>query len=421
MQHVTDPGQSRGLSRVKHWEFWSHPVRVRAFVMTVVLAATVVTVAAAVSARVTFEDIRSCLVLVGLGIGAAEMARQVERRRRRFADTPHVNFSSVWTFAASLVLPGALTVAVVVALYLHLWLRSWRGIPGVHLHRTLFSACNVILSCQMAAWCARGVSVVPLEHDLGVMSLLGAAAVIGVFFTVNSALVGTVIGLSLGTSSRRRLTGPANENLLELATVCMGLVTAVLLTLAPWLVAFLVFPLYALHRSALVRQFEHAATRDSKTGLLNIASWRALADSELRRAEKTNGALSILLIDVDHFALVNVVHGEDVGDRVLKATGAALSSVVRNTDLCGRLGGDEFVVMLPGNNADEVLAIAHRIRDSIATVEVAPASGHSPRITVSIGAAAYTTAGTDLDDLLRAADNALFAAKDRGRNRVVVS
>ncbi|GAA1034291.1 GGDEF domain-containing protein [Amycolatopsis albidoflavus] len=395
-------------------------MRVRALVVTVVLAATAVLVADSVSARVTFHDMRSCLVLVGLGIVAAEMGRQVERRRRRFADTPHVNFSSVWTLAAALILPGVLAFAVVVVLYLHLWLRSWRGISGIHMHRTLFSACNVILSCHIAAWCARGLLVVPIGPDRGVFSLLGAASVVAVYFTVNSVVVGTVIRLSSGKCSRRRLIGRADENLLELATLCMGVVAAALLTLAPWLAAFLFFPLYALHRSALVRQFEQAATRDPKTGVLNVASWRALAESELRRAQKVGGNLSLLLINVDQFALVNVVHGEVVGDRVLKAAGAAISSVVRNKDLCGRLGGDEFVVMLPGCSGEQVLSIAHRIRESVATIDARSTSEQSIQITVSIGAAASPAAGTDLDDLLRAADNALFAAKDGGRNRVVI-
>ncbi|WP_177231825.1 GGDEF domain-containing protein [Amycolatopsis saalfeldensis] len=374
-----------------------------------------------VLARLTAHDVLGYLVVVGLGIGAAEMARQVERRRRRFADTPHVNFSSVWTLAAALVLPGILAAAVVVALYLHLWLRSWRGVAGVYAHRTLFSACNAILSCQLAAWCARSLHVLPTDQDRGAWTALGLSAVILVYFLANSTVVATVIALSKPTWTAKLLIGRLNENLLELATLCMGTLAAMLIVLRPWLVVLIFVPLYALHRSALVRQFEHAATRDSKTGLLNAASWRALAESELRRARNLGTSLGILLIDIDHFKLVNTVHGHLIGDDALQAAGAAIRDLVRGSDLCGRFGGDEFVVMLPGSDAAGVLAVAHRIRERIANAEIAPTTDSPLQVTVSIGVAAFPAAGPDLDDVLLAADNALFAAKDSGRNRVQAS
>ncbi|GAA3588420.1 GGDEF domain-containing protein [Amycolatopsis ultiminotia] len=375
----------------------------------------------AASARVTVPDLVGCAIVTSLGIAAAEMARQVERRRRRFADTPHVNFSSVWTLTAALVLPGVLAVVVVAALYLHLWLRSWRGVSGVLAHRTLFSACNVILCCRLAAWCARSVGLLPLGHDRGPWAALGAAAVIAVYFVANSLVVAIAIGLSTSSWSLKRLVGRVNENLLELATLCMGLVAALLLTLVPWLLVLMFVPLYALHRSALIRQFERAATTDSITGLLNAASWRALADHELKRARTMGTPLGILLVDVDRFNSVNTVHGVPVADGVLRAVGTALRAAVRSDDLCGRFGGDEFVVMLPGSDVSGVLAVADRIRARVADTEIEAVAGEPLHITVSIGASVFPAAGPELDDALIVADNALYAAKDSGRNRVQLS
>ncbi|WP_370934585.1 GGDEF domain-containing protein [Amycolatopsis sp. cg13] len=388
------------------------------FVLLIELFTVGVVAVEAVPTRLTAHDLLTCVVVIGLGVAAAEMARQVERRRRRFADKPHVNFSSVWTLAAALTLPGVLAVVVVAALYLHLWLRSWRGIVGVYAHRTVFSACNVILSCQVAAWCARSMNVLPLGHDRSAWTALVAVVVVLAYFVVNSTVVGAVIALSTSTRSPKRLIGRLNENLLELATLCMGTLAALLIAQLPWLLVLVFVPLYALHCSALVRQFEQAAIRDPKTGLLNMASWRALAESEFARARQLGSSLGIALINIDHFGKLKAIHGPLVADAVLRAAGNALSSVVRSDDLCGCLGGDEFVVMLPGGDAENVVVVAQRIRERIAEIEFDGADKSLVEITASIGAAVFPAVGHDLNDVMIAADNALFAAKDSGRNQV---
>ncbi len=89
-------------------------------------------------------------IIVGLGVLAAEATRRVERMRRRFSDTPHVNMSSVWTLSAALVTTPALAAATTVVLYLHLWRRSWRQVTGMHPFRVVFSVCAVVLSCHAA-------------------------------------------------------------------------------------------------------------------------------------------------------------------------------------------------------------------------------------------------------------------------------
>ncbi len=421
MNRATGSGHPRGGHGVRSWSIWSLSASVLAFVLLVEAAAIAVVVCATVSARVTPDDLLRCLLVIGLGVAAAEMARQVERRRRRFADTPHVNFSSVWTLAAALILPAPLAAVVVGALYAHLWFRSWRGVEGVYAYRTVFSVCNVILSCQVAAWCGRAAGVIPIGHDRSLWTGLGVVAVVATYFVVNSAIVGSVIALSTATWSPKHLIGRLNENLLELATLCMGVVAALLIGQLPGLLVMVFVPLYALHRSALVRQFEQAARTDPKTGLLNIATWRALAEAEFARARRLGITFGIVLIDVDRLGKVNDAHGRAVGDEALRSASAALRSVVRSDDLCGHLGSDEFVVMLPGSDAESVVAVAQRIRERVASAEVERTRGKHVEITVSIGAAAFPTAGPELNDVMFAADNAVFAAKNAGRNQVKVS
>jgi diguanylate cyclase (GGDEF)-like protein len=401
------------------WAIWLLP-RPAAVFLLVIDAIAVVAVAIDAGAPMAWRDVASCGLIVGLGILAAEMTRRVERRRRRFSDTPHVNFSSVWTLAAALTLPTALAALVAVLLYLHLWLRSWRGVAGIHAHRVIFSTANVILSCQIAGWAARQLHVAPPGHEAGAWTAVGLASLIAIYFAANSTIVGVAIALARRSLSFKRLLGALNENILELATLCMGALTAVLLTLRPWLVVVLFLPLYALHRSVLIRQFEHASTTDSKTGLLNAATWHAIAAKEIDRARQHGFDVGVLMIDIDHFRDVNNVHGHLTGDKALVLVGNAIRNEVRSDDLCGRFGGEEFVVLLPGSSPDAIHAIADRIREHVERTVIEPDSGPGFHVSVSIGAAAFPAAGSSLEEVLISADNALFAAKDAGRNQVRV-
>lgn len=390
--------------------------------MSVELVTLAAVVLGAVLVPMSAPDLVDCGVVVGLGVLAAEMANEVERRRRRFSDTPHVNFSSVWTLAGALVLPPALAAAVAVALYAHLWARCWRGVPGLYVSRTAFNVSNVIVSTQAAAWTARELDVVSTALHRGILGAAGAVIIIVLYYAVNSTLAAVTIALAGDERTARRLLGRLNENILELATLCLGAATALFLAWYPWLTVLMLLPLYALHRSALVRQFEYAATTDAKTGLLNAASWRAIAQAELDRARQHGTTAAILMIDIDHFRKVNNTYGHLAGDDALRVIGETLRALVRSNDLCGRFGGEEFVIVLPGcAAAEDVLAVANRIRENIAGTPVTSESaGATFSVTVSIGAAYFPATGMSLDELLLAADNALYGAKDAGRNQARV-
>ncbi|WP_216216891.1 MFS transporter [Amycolatopsis aidingensis] len=409
------------------WALWTQPRRFVLYQLGVTAAAAAVSILVATSATIQSADLATLTIIVALGLLAAELSRQIERRRRRFSDTPHVNFSSVWTLAAALLLPPVLISAVAIVLYAHLWVRSWRGVMGIRAYRVVFSTANVILSCQVAAWSARQLGLIPLGQDATAATALTLVLVVVLYFVVNSGIVATAIALLNPGRSVTGLVGSFSENVLELATLCLGAVTALLLSWQPWLVTLMVVPLYALHRSVLIRQLERAATRDSKTGLLNASSWHALARTELERASRHGTTVGVLMIDIDNFRRVNNEHGHLAGDEALRAVGEVLQREVRDDDLCGRFGGEEFVIVLPGVAGTDLVTIADRVRTRVADTEITVTQGALPgsadrlKVSVSIGAASFPAAGTSLEEILLAADTGLFAAKDSGRNRVVMT
>ncbi len=215
---------------------------------------------------------------------------------------------------------------------------------------------------------------------------------------------------------------------MELATVCLGAVTAVLLVTLPQLAVAVVPVMFLLQRSVLVGQLEIAATTDDKTGVFNTVGWHHIAKQVLQRAERNSAddpsRVGVLMIDLDRFKLVNDRYGHLNGDRALKAVATQISEQVRPYDSVGRFGGEEFVVLLPDTTHDVVFEIAQRIRVAVSSIEVSTSGdgvpGRITDLTVSIGVAMYPVDATDIDGLLIGADNALYRAKTNGRNLVEV-
>lgn len=404
------------------WRIWRLPARSRVFLLGVEVAAMAVTIVLAVRYPATVGEWRNFAVIVGMGILVAELTKRVERMRRRFSDSPHVNMSSVWTFAAALCTAPALAAVTTVVLYLHLWRRSWREITGMHPFRVVFSVAAVVLSCQ-AAFLVNLWLPGRLPADVGgPVGVLAFALVIVVYWVVNSALVGAAISVLRSDRSLGRLVGSWNENAIEYATLVLSGFVVLVLAWYPWAVALIPLPLYVLHRSVLARQFEYEATVDDKTDLLKASTWQSLASRELERAAQHGTGLGLLMVDVDHFKHVNDRFGHLVGDQALRAVADALRGAVRGTDLVGRFGGEEFVILLVGadhtGSVETGKRICERVRAVLVEDSITGASYTDLHLSVSVGVATFPDNGATLEELLHAADTALFATKDSGRDGV---
>jgi diguanylate cyclase (GGDEF)-like protein len=369
------------------------------------------------------------LGLVVLSVVHTELATGIERVRRRSAETSYFDLSSVWTFAAALLLPPGLAVGVVLVVYLHLWRRVWAA-AGIPLHRLVYTAATVLLAARAAHEAVRWAGGLPSEVGRpGAVVAVGLA--VAAYVLVNTVLVGVVVALTTASPARLRdLVGRWDDTALEVATLCMGALTAVALASAPLLVALVLPPILVLHRAVLVRQLEEKASTDAKTGLLNAAAWQAQALRAVRRARRTGAAAGVLILDLDHFKLVNDTHGHLAGDDVLAAVAAELRAGVRGHDVVGRFGGEEFVVLLPdlppgGSGRRELWRVAERLRDRVSRLDVGVATAAGVAtvtgLSVSVGGATVPADGTTLEQVLRAADTSLYAAKDAGRNLVRIA
>ncbi|WP_249148084.1 sensor domain-containing diguanylate cyclase [Bradyrhizobium sp. AUGA SZCCT0177] len=166
------------------------------------------------------------------------------------------------------------------------------------------------------------------------------------------------------------------------------------------------------------RQMEELATIDSMTGLYNRRHFMALAAAEWSRFQRYYRPISVLMIDVDHFKSVNDRYGHAIGDDALIAVANACLEGKRSSDIVGRLGGEEFAMLLPETDLYQARIVADRICKAVAASTLKADEVHF-RVTASIGFAAATVSMPGFEALLKAADQALYQAKDQGRNRVV--
>lgn len=159
--------------------------------------------------------------------------------------------------------------------------------------------------------------------------------------------------------------------------------------------------------------------------LTQVANRRYLMDQidiAVSRAQRENLPVSVLMIDLDHFKKINDEHGHLTGDVVLKSAAKILTDATRKSDLVGRYGGEEFCILLPGTDQAGAHHIAERCRQELAATNIASDLGDTIKISASIGLASLAAGeSSSVDQLLKAADDALYLAKERGRNRVVVS
>ncbi|HEY9163371.1 MAG TPA: GGDEF domain-containing protein [Magnetovibrio sp.] len=171
----------------------------------------------------------------------------------------------------------------------------------------------------------------------------------------------------------------------------------------------------------LKKDLKRQAERDPLTGAYNRRAFHTLANHVFARGRREGGAISLVILDLDHFKSVNDSHGHAVGDKVLKRVVSLAHGVLRAEDVLVRLGGEEFAMMLPAATQNEALHIAERIRKAI-EAESFRADDKTVKVTTSLGVTSLSVMGANdvIDDLIKQADIALYQAKVAGRNQVCV-
>ena len=163
------------------------------------------------------------------------------------------------------------------------------------------------------------------------------------------------------------------------------------------------------------------ATYDSLTNLYNRRALYDIADNELARARRDKKSVSLVMMDIDHFKNVNDAHGHNIGDQALRIVAHIISEKIRIYDTAARWGGEEFLLILPGANIDEAEHIAERVRQGVETSSIPIPGGNHLNLQASFG---VSTSMPDkllsFDILVHQADEALYDAKEKGRNRVCV-
>jgi diguanylate cyclase (GGDEF)-like protein len=252
---------------------------------------------------------------------------------------------------------------------------------------------------------------------------LGAALAAAMVWTaLDSAVVSTVVVLAGGASwAEIGLLAP-RMLMPSFLLALLGLPIAVGWSVNPWYTLPALAPLILAFQAMQVPDLERQARTDARTGLLNDAAFERGFAKELRRAQRFNRPVALLLLDLDHFKSINDTYGHRAGDAVLARFGALVMTHARSYDVAGRIGGEEFALVLPEVGRAAALRLAERLRVVVEREAFAIPTHAAPlSVTVSIGIALFPIHGRDPDSLKQTADDALYEAKAAGRNRIVVA
>src|SRR4051812_7804748 len=249
-----------------------------------------------------------------------------------------------------------------------------------------------------------------------VLGLLAAAATL---VLVNHLLIVGIVRLAHGRSLRLALSDAVGALSLDIALALSGAVLAAMWVQQELLALLAIGPLLLMYRALYVPMLRHKARLDPKTGLYNFEHFELVLRDSVREAVRSGEPVGVLMIDLDHLRAVNNRFGHLAGDRLIRGVAETLGQVLTPTDHAARFGGEEFCVVLPGAGTQRAVNVAEEIRRRMADSTWDLHEGEVPlRATVSIGVAVSPEHGVDPEEILHAADAAVYDAKLGGRNRV---
>ncbi len=403
---------------VRDWAWWRLPWLLRCYVGAVPLAMLALTGYAASQTSWQAGDLVKFLVLLGCGVISVVATPRIAYLQSGLVR----DFLTVWVLPVAILLPPVYAMVTPVPL---LVVTQWRVHRGV-VYRRVFTGAAIGLAYGTASFAFHAIpasfaggTIGTGVHALTWTASVAACEVIG--WLGHHFLLVSAVKLS-DPAARVALLELNREALqADFAQIDLGIVITIVVAVNTVLAVFAV-PTVLLARRFMMHARLLAESRiDTKTGLLNVATWESEAEAEIARAVRTRSPLAVALIDIDHFKMVNDTYGHLAGDKALRAVTDALREQLRSYDLAGRFGGEEFAILLPQTREDHAVSIADRLRMHIAGMSVPVSDDGKPenciRLTVSVGVAPLDDTNRELTDLLAAADSALYLAKQAGRNR----
>ncbi len=405
--------------RWRQWAVWDLPAWLSGYIIAVV--AVYGALIAFVGSLTQFHrhDLEVFILLMACNAASVEMTRRTGEPTGLVKDV-----YVVWEFPVAILLPPLYGLLVPIPRLLLTQLRIRRALA----YRRIFSAGAVGLGYL-------GASVVfhTLDPAIGGVPGTGTQAFLWVLALAISGIARWCLNMGIlvvalkgaePTTPMRELLWGTELVYNDVAELCIAVLVTFAVASSAFLAAFALPFVTLLQRSQRHAQLVDASRLDAKTGLLNAATWQRESAAEVARAIRTHTPLAVAIADLDHFKAVNDTYGHLAGDAVLAAIARAMSALLRDYDVTGRFGGEEFVILLPQTNGAEAIRIAERLREKLSEIIIpinAGTAAESPlQVTASIGVATLDGSRRDLDDMLAAADAALYEAKKTGRNRVCV-
>jgi diguanylate cyclase (GGDEF)-like protein len=428
---------TRGLGAVAGWPLWELPPWLVGFVLAVIASAAAAIAVGVARTPLHAHDLELFGVLLACDLVTVELTRRSGEPAGLSKET-----HAVWELPIALLLPPVYALAAPI---MRIALTQWRVRRSLA-YRRVFTAAALGLSYAAGSVAFRALGS-PLTGWFSapssrVEAWVAVALACGVLRSaVNKVLVMTAVkGADRGFSIRAGLfTREAMFG--DLAELSVGVLVAYVATASAFM-ALLALPCVTLlQRSQRHYQLVSDSRIDGRTGVLNAVTWQREAAVRVTRAtrprawkalgggrwlrpamqDRDSAMVALLMVDLDHFDEVNNTCGHLAGNAVLTAVAATFRQHLRETDLCGRYGGDEFAILLPGTSSAEAVAIADRLCLAVSELTfpaICGDDGPVPRVTVSVGIAALDGAHVDLDELVAAADDAMYQAKNAGRNTV---
>ena len=420
MEVSSSPRRPRATLVLRDWPWWRLPKLLRTYVAAIPVAAVIVLVTAILVTPWHVQEMAKFVLLLGCGLVSVAATPRIAYGQGGIVK----DFLTVWILPVAILLPPVYALIAPVPL---MALTQWRVHRGLT-YRRVFSAAAIGLAYASASavfhLLPRSLSASGIGS--GLHALLWTLAVSGceiIGWLGHYVLLISAIKLTDRTARLSELVFNREALQADFVQFDLGVLVTVVVAVSPVMAVFAVPTVLLARRFMMHAQLIAQSRVDAKTGLLNVTTWEREAAAELSRAVRTRSPLSLALIDIDHFKMVNDTHGHLVGDRVLRAVSDALTSQLRDYDRAGRFGGEEFVVLFPQTSEGDARRIAERLRGHIGGLAVPVDESEDPecvRLTISIGVTSIDGSNWELTDLLATADAALYYAKQAGRNRTHV-